>query len=237
MPESPDDLALLRIEAETLWGVQSVGRLPQPHAAIIASVGGHAVVFADAVPADLATALRAAVADTPPHRDPAAVPVAYERCRALLEERFGPVRCTSGPSYLIAGDVSFPASTTIIGSTEHSAAWLRNGNPGNWPEPEWQQLIAGELGPWAMAVTGEAVVAICHTPVRSPRGAEAGVWTDPKHRGQGHAAAVTAAWARLIRPSGRHLFYSTWKENRSSQRVAARLRLRPIGWMWKIAAP
>jgi RimJ/RimL family protein N-acetyltransferase len=237
MPESPDDLALLRIEAETLWGAQSVGRLPQPHAAIIASAGGHAVVIADAVPADLGSALRDVVSDTTPRTDPAQVPVVYENCRALLEERLGPVRCTSGPSYLIPADVSFPASATIIDSAEHSADWLRNGNPGNWPEPEWQQLIAGELGPWAMAVTGEAVVAICHTPVRSPRGAEAGVWTHPEHRGQGHAAAVTAAWARLIRPSGRQLFDSTWKENHSSQRVAARLRLRPIGWMWKIAPP
>jgi predicted GNAT family acetyltransferase len=88
-----------------------------------------------------------------------------------------------------------------------------------------------------MAINSDAVIATCHTPVRSARGAEAAVWTHPVHRGQGRAAAVSAAWAALIRPTGRYLFYSTWAENRSSMRVAARLGLRPIGWMWKIAPP
>ena len=46
---------------------------------------------------------------------------------------------------------------------------------------------------------------------------------------------LTAAWAALTRPSGRHLFYSTSGENVSSQRVAARLGLRPIGWLWQLA--
>jgi hypothetical protein len=50
-------------------------------------------------------------------------------------------------------------------------------------------------------------------------------------------AAVTAAWAALMRPTGRHLLYSVARTNVSSQRVAARLGLRPIGWLWQLAAP
>jgi hypothetical protein len=45
---------------------------------------------------------------------------------------------------------------------------------------------------------------------------------DRSFRGQGHAAAVTAAWASLMRPTGRSLSYSTSRTNMSSQRVAAR---------------
>jgi predicted GNAT family acetyltransferase len=85
-----------------------------------------------------------------------------------------------------------------------------------------------------MAVSDGEVVSICHCARLSDRGAEAGVWTDAKYRGRGLAAAVTAAWASLLAGSGRTLFYSTSAENVSSQRVAARLGLREIGWMWKV---
>ena len=87
-------------------------------------------------------------------------------------------------------------------------------------------LLAGVLGPWAIGSIDGRVVSICHCARLAARGAEAGVWTDPGFRGQGHAAAVVAAWASLLAPTGRHLFDSTFSENWSSQRVAARLGLR-----------
>ena len=46
---------------------------------------------------------------------------------------------------------------------------------------------------------------------------------------------MTATWADIVRPSGRHLFYSTDAQNFSSQRVAERLQLRQIGWTWNLA--
>ncbi|MFG1701639.1 GNAT family N-acetyltransferase [Nonomuraea sp. M3C6] len=61
---------------------------------------------------------------------------------------------------------------------------------------------------------------------------EAGTWTSPAFRGRGYAATATAAWADLF--SGTRLFYSTSADNHSSQRVAARLGLRNIGWLWKL---
>ena len=63
---------------------------------------------------------------------------------------------------------------------------------------------------------------------------EAGVWTHPDFRGQGHAAATTAEWAALMRPTDRLLFYSTSRTNRASQRVAAHLGLRRIGFLWQL---
>ncbi|MEO3803255.1 hypothetical protein [Nonomuraea sp. B1E8] len=50
--------------------------------------------------------------------------------------------------------------------------------------------------------------------------------------GPGLAAATTAAWAGLL--PGTRLFYSTSADDHSSRRVAARLGLRSIGWLWKL---
>ena len=87
-----------------------------------------------------------------------------------------------------------------------------------------------------MAIVDQKVVSICHTPrPMTERAAECGVWTHPDYRGRGYAAEVTATWADILRSSGRYLFYSTDAANLSSQRVAARLQLRPIGWTWSLA--
>ena len=50
------------------------------------------------------------------------------------------------------------------------------------------------------------------------------------------AAATAAAWAAILRPTGRALFYNTDASNRSSLQVAERLHLRPIGWTWRLRA-
>lgn len=86
-----------------------------------------------------------------------------------------------------------------------------------------------------MVVDDGRVVSMCHTPRISSAGAEAGTWTDPKFRGRGYAAAATAAWADLLAATSPFLFYSTTADNRSSQRVAERLGLRQIGWLWKLS--
>ncbi|MDZ7727477.1 MAG: GNAT family N-acetyltransferase [Dehalococcoidia bacterium] len=92
------------------------------------------------------------------------------------------------------------------------------------------------LGPWAMALVEGRVVSICHSPRLDDYGAEAGTWTDPAFRGRGYAAAATAVWAKQIHETGSVAFYSTSADNRSSQRVAERLGLELIGWLWKLFA-
>lgn len=105
-----------------------------------------------------------------------------------------------------------------------------------WQARDWKSLLAGDLGPWAMALDGDALVSICHCARLTPQGAEAGVWTDPRYRGHGHAASVTAAWASFLAPTGRTLFYSTSGDNVSSQRATRRLNLPCIVWMWRLQA-
>jgi predicted GNAT family acetyltransferase len=77
-------------------------------------------------------------------------------------------------------------------------------------------------------VEGE-IAAMAFAARLSDAGAEIGVYTFPAYRGQGCAAAATAAWSSLAALSGRELFYSTLTSNRSSQRVAERLGLEQIG--------
>lgn len=231
------DLELLHIEIETLWPADARGRISGPDLVIASSADGCAAAIGAAVPDELAAVLARTVAESAPQTDLSTAPPILEECRQALEDRLGPVAHmpTSGPSYLVPKNVAFRSEVTLVRSDSPDVAPLRGANPGNWQPQEWEQLLDGQLGPWAMATHDGAVISICHTPRYSPRAAEAGTWTRPDFRGQGHAAATTAAWAALLRPSGRHLFYSTSSTNLSSQRVATRLGLRPIGWLWQLA--
>jgi RimJ/RimL family protein N-acetyltransferase len=187
---------------------------------------------------ELARSLAAEIEDrVPPGEDLGTPPPQLERWRVVLEDALGAaVRLapTSGPSYLIEPRVSFRPTAELVRSDSADPAPLRAANPGHWGADEWQDLLDGRLGSWVMARQGERVISICHTPVENAKAADAGVWTHPEFRGHGHAAAVTAEWAALMRPTGRLLFYSTARTNRSSQRVAARLGLRRIGYLWQL---
>jgi hypothetical protein len=231
------DLELLQVEIETLWAADERGRISGPDLVIGCSATGSAAAIGSAVPDELATGLAKAVAESVPPGDLSTPPPILEVCRQALEARLGPVALlpASGPSYFIPETAAFRSDVTLVRSNSPYMAPLRGANPGNWEAQEWQQLLDGQLGPWVMATHAGEVISICHTPRSSARAAEAGTWTRPDFRGQGHAAATTAAWASLMGPTGRHLFYSTSRTNLSSQRVAARLALRPIGWLWQLA--
>lgn len=110
---------------------------------------------------------------------------------------------------------------------------LRELRPDEWKPEHWASLLAGRHGPWAMLLNDGQLVATCHAARFSAFAAEAGVWTAPAFRGRGYAAAVTAAWANHPVLRGRNLYYSTTEDNLSSQRVAARLGLRPLGHLRK----
>jgi hypothetical protein len=238
------DLALLEVEIDTLWRRDKRNRLVEerrpngiaaPHLVLAVASGGWALALGSEVPDALAAELQAEVAAEPPSSDPTSEPTAIARCEQLLRDSLGPTVLRCGPSYLIPNETTFSSAAEILRSGGENTELLRGQDVKrlNWPAEEWR--LDGSLGPRAMAMIGDQVVAICHSARLTERGAEAGVWTAPDFRGQGHAAAVTAAWAELLGPRRLHLFYSTSATNLSSQRVAARLRLRPIGWMWKVA--
>jgi hypothetical protein len=204
---------------------------------IACAPGAHALWIGTRVPDAVAAELAAVFAATAPAPDPAVRPAVLDRCIDLLAAGRA-VEVNAGPSFVFPAAVPAFPGIRVERSDAPRRAGLRDANPGNWLPLEWAELLAGQLGPWTMVLDGDHAVSICHTPhALTSRSAECGVWTHPDVRGRGYAAATAAAWADIVRPTGRALFYSTDADNRSSQRVASRLQLRPIGWTWRVHAP
>lgn len=220
-------LDLLRVEVDLLWHIDDRGRIGGPRRLVVAVADDGVQVFVGAeVPERVAERLVSLVR---PARRSDEQPYGLSECQELL----GGGELSSGPTYLVDRDIAYPVGESVICSTDEDAARVRALSAPTWKPDEWNDLVDGKLGPWAMAVIDDTVASICHTPRQSEVAVEAGTWTDPAFRGQGLAAETTAAWARLISPDV-HIFYSTWAENISSQRVAARLGLPCIGWIWKL---
>ena len=237
------DVELLRIEQGTIWKHDEHGRLeatrgrtgaPAPRLAIGTARDGRTVAIGSDVPDGVATDLRRVIDAEPRSRDPAEEPRSLAACEVMLRDALGPLERSVGRAWIIE---SVPASTTyaqIIRSTDAGAHRFSGDVPAgfSWEPDEWRELMSGNLGRWAMCAVGGVAVSLCFSSRVSDEGMEAGVWTHPDHRGCGYAAASTAAWASLVLPSGRHVFYSINAENLSSERVTKRLNLRPIGWHW-----
>ena len=220
------DLQLLTVRAEAVGlrvaGLRGVRVLRTPTTETF-DVGS-------AVPRELVAALEAAYRRAPSPTDPTADPPVIAACQQLFEAAGWALQRCCSVVWVIQPDTAFTSDAPIRRSDQVVPGWMRRANPGNWHPTEWDELLDGRLGPWAMAIADHRIISICHTPVRLCDGfAECGVWTDPEFRGRGHAAAVTAAWAELFHGSKRRLFYSTDPDNRSSQRVTERLRLRFVG--------
>ncbi|MGP3930895.1 GNAT family N-acetyltransferase [Nonomuraea sp. KM88] len=226
------DVDLLAIEIGVIWRLDDRGRLPGPEDLVVGVAADDmtAAVGPD-VPGALAARLLDLVARGLPS-SPGQPPEVLERCRALL----GEATVSGGPCYLIPPPpVPFdaPAAEVLRSDDPAHAERVRPLRPANWARDEWHDLLDGRDGaPWAMVAADDQVAAVCHTARLTAAGAEAGVWTAPAFRGRGLAAATTATWAGLL--PGTRLFYSTGADNHSSQRVAARLGLRSIGWLWKL---
>jgi RimJ/RimL family protein N-acetyltransferase len=230
----PGKFELLAIQAE--GSRDDRGRIVGSRGITIACADNAQALWIGAeLPDAVATELTAAF-DRAPRTIPTEAPPALALCERILGDTS--LERTAGPIYLIPPDTQFASALDIERSDASRGDALRQANPGNWHPVEWTELLDGKLGPWAIATAGDRVASICHTPGPvTPRAAECGVWTDPELRGRGHAAAVTAAWAELVRDSSLYLFYSTSAENRSSQAVAHRLQLELLGWTWRLAPP
>ncbi len=242
------DAELLAIEVDTLWVRDDRGRLlraggsngaPAPYLVIAVCPEGRLTAVGGKVPEALATELLG-FADAPgPPPLPSEPPPGLDAWAARLAAAVGPVEVTSGPSYVAeAGTLAAPPAALI--QSDGTAPFGRPLEPppdAGWEPAEWRMLLAGRLGPWAMSMASEHIAAICFSSRLTDVAAEAGLRTEPEFRRQGHGAAATAAWARLVIETDRIAFYSTSADNLASQRVAASLGLRSIGWRWQLGRP
>jgi RimJ/RimL family protein N-acetyltransferase len=237
------DLECLRIEIDTNWCRDQRGRLSHervpeavapwaPHLLWAGARQGSLLDLGVAVPDRLAEALRRLHDDEPVTRDPTLPPVHAATYRDLVTEAVGPVRITRVVCFVFDGVPEHPLApewrgrAEVVTSEDPAAAALLGLLPAGHVDPG--------RGPWAAVTVGGRPVSACSTARSFEHGAEAGTWTDPAFRGVGFAATATTAWASLLLPGPRVLFYCTDEGNRSSQQVAARLGLRATGWLWRL---
>lgn len=170
---------------------------------------------------------------------PEVVPPVVERVRAAVE-RDAPgkrIKITGGPSFVFPSQLAAapPPALPLIASDSVGRARARQLiRPSNWEVGEWDELLSGKFGSWAMVVDGDEPVSICHTPGGNDDSVECGAWTRASHRRQGLAAATVRAWWALERLRKRVLFYSTDHDNWASRGVARTLGLTPISWLWTV---
>ncbi|MEU7041669.1 GNAT family N-acetyltransferase [Streptomyces varsoviensis] len=231
-----DDEQLLRLEADAIYGLteepgRSLPGVRDPKVRAVWSWSPRARVFA----------VRPDTAEPEgwPERTQPYAPGEPPRALERLAEETGaaPAAVSGGPSYVFPATLAAPppASLPLIASDEdgkRAAAALTR--PSNWEPGEWGELIAGELGEWAMAVHDRAPVSICFSPAKNATAAEAGIWTRADFRGRRLAPAVVAAWSERERRNKQVLFYSTSAANHASQSVARTLGLTPLGWIWTL---
>ncbi len=240
-----DDLACLEIEVDTNWCRDERGRLshervPGPDAGPApyllwarAKDGQGSVHFGARVTDDTRRQLLEIV-----HRGPDAAgarpsPGTSDRLRAVLEEALG-----SPPSEVIVPCwVVEQQPTVVLGRPWRERARVVRSDE-EVPVAARTRLPPNHIderrGPWAGVMVDDRMVSACSTARSSEGGVEAGTWTEPSYRGQGFAAASTAAWASMLLAGPRLVFYCTDDWNTSSAAVAARLGLRFTGWMWRL---
>lgn len=239
-------LECLKIEIDTNWIRNERGRLhaervpePRPGSAPYllwaASDKGSLLEVGSAVPTRTAEHLYDVYQRQPARHDPAAPPPGADRYIDIATREVGPSVVARVPCFVIDSVSSFEMDP----GWSKKAELVRSRDGCAVPRCASMPTthIDERRGPWAGVAVDGQLVSACSTARSSPRGAEAGTWTDPAYRGQGFAAAATAGWASMLLSEGRVLFYCTDEWNRSSRAVARRLDLTPIGWMWRLDPP
>lgn len=92
-----------------------------------------------------------------------------------------------------------------------------------------QLPVDDRVAPAFAVVVDDKPVSTCTSARLTSDAAQAGLETVEAFRGRGYAGLVTAAWGIAVRARGLVPLYSTWWDNTSSQRVAAKLSLELVG--------
>jgi hypothetical protein len=154
------------------------------------------------------------------HGNELRLPSGSQRYEDLLARSVPVQKRWGGPAYHFPNEL--PMSSGLVPITAENIDLLR---------PylvDWLGDIL--LRPCAIAfVTEGCAVSVCCSVRTTETADEAGVETAKEFRGRGYAAQVVAAWANLVRCSGRIPLYSTSWHNTASQAVARKLKLQQYG--------
>ncbi len=244
-----DDLQLLRVDIDTMFVMSASGRIerendpdrsPGPRLFFAGCPFGNVARVRYDVDDRVAQSVLELAAKAPPWRDPDALPAGVDKIVELFSSAQPAETIVAHLIYKLPNGLRYehPAQIVRGDSPEGQAMWARlaeRGMPDYIVDAGFKDT-RDFWEPWCVALDGADIASIAFAARLGAIGAEVGVYTFPKYRGRGFAAAVTAGWASLESLNQRALFYSTAKSNQSSQRVAARLGLRRIGSSVRIAS-
>ncbi len=207
-----DDRNLMNIRADTSFTYDARGRMlrtnepreqerrPAPRLLLGRTRAGHVVRFGAAVPDAVARRLEEIVKRLPPAGDLRIPPAALAEMREALAEHAPATTEGGGPAYRFPASLARPDKALRL--RDANREMVHDTYPWLYDElADWQPCFA--------VVRDGAAVSVCFSARIGAEAAEAGVETLPAFRGNGYAAAVTAAWGAAIRASGRIPLYST----------------------------
>jgi hypothetical protein len=242
-----DDLRLLQVDIDTMFVMSATGRIERendpdrssgPPVFLVGCPFGNLTRVRHDVDDDVAMRILEVAAKERPWRDPDAMPACAEKIVELLSDG-QPAAVPTALIYRLPNGVRYEHSAAIVrGDSDEGRQMLaRLADRGM---PDYMQTAgfkgAGDFWePWCVALDGTEIASMAFAARLGVSGAELGVYTFPKYRGRGLAAAVTAAWSSMSSLNQHALFYSPEKSNRSSQRVTARMGLRLIATSVRIS--
>jgi hypothetical protein len=223
------DLEFIRIDAEALYRFNETGRIvginePDgdrgPRVFLGRTREGNIWRFRDDLSDELVAELEAILEKEPVVDDLEPPPLCQEALIGVLNRHEPVSHVWNGPAWYFPEDLPPPPPTPEI-----VLVTAANRELVETPYPDLGQDI--EFRSPCMVILDDArrPISMCFNARLTDRAAEAGVDTDEAYRGRGYAVAVTIAWAKAIRASGRIPLYSTSWDNAASRRVAAKLGL------------
>lgn len=221
MARSALDLGLVFASEHRIVTTREPVPRPAPSFVLVRTATSRAWAVGTHVALDVAEVLDSLGSDEGPAADPTLPPRHEARYRELLGDQV-----TFGPELVFPDVIDEPAHAIAVISDEdalshHFRGWVRG------------EIAAGCAPVMAIAIDGKPV-SVCFSARSTPVAAAAGVETAAQFRGRGYAGAVTAAWARAIRASGRTPFYGTSWKNGASLANARKLGLIAYGSSWSI---
>jgi hypothetical protein len=232
---------LLRLSSDEGFVLDAHGRMlsesdpdrsPAPRLYLTSCEEGNVVKLRHDVSPPHAERVLKLIESGPPWSDPEADPAQLSEIVAILAEA-APPAVEPGVLHHLPKATQFETPLPILFSSTVEGEALerrlaKHGMPKEMADAGFR--TSHDLWPpWCASVDGERVASIAFAARLGARSAAIGVYTFPAFRNCGLATAVTGAWSSHSALDNRALFYGARRNNVSSRRVAARLKLPLLG--------